>query len=93
MIGKTTPLSESYGESIGIELFSPSAAALLFEALEARVRTGSGRAEFYEASFQELIDRGAKIAAVDPSDFPAVEIDTPEDLEYAERVAVPLLRS
>jgi choline kinase len=93
MIGKTTPLSETYGESIGIELFSPPAASLLFETLEARVHTGSGRTEFYEASFQELIDRGVKVAAVDISDFAAVEIDTPEDLDYAERVVVPLLGS
>lgn len=91
MIAKTTPVMETYGESIGIEVFSPAAAAELFEILERRVRTGSGRMEFYEASFQELISRGVAIAAVDISKYPSAEIDTPEDLAYAEDVLVPLL--
>ena len=91
LIGKTTPLGETYGESIGIEAFSPAAAAALFEVLERRVREGSGRLEFYEASFQELISRGVTLAAVDISEYPSVEIDTPEDLAYAEEALVPLL--
>ena len=91
MIAKTTPLDETYGESIGIELFSPSAAEMMFEILERRVRAGHGWTEFYEAAFQELIDRGISITAIDTSDYPAVEIDTPEDLELAEKVIVPLI--
>lgn len=91
LIGKTTPPDETYGESIGIELFSPESAELLFGILERRVREGHGRTEFYEASFQELIDRGVAIKAIDTSDYPAVEIDTLADLELAERVIVPLI--
>jgi choline kinase len=83
-IGKTTPLPETYGESIGIEFFSFPAAQRLFATVERRVRSGEGRNEFYEASFQEMIDRGVQCKAVDVSRFPAVEVDTPEDLRAAE---------
>jgi choline kinase len=83
-IGKTTPLVETYGESIGIEIFSSSSARRLFEILELRVRNGEGRAEYYEATFQKMIDEGEKLSAIDVSNFATVEIDTPEDLQFAE---------
>ena len=85
-IGKAVPLDETLGESIGIEVFSSSAARRLFEILEHRVRAGIGRTEFYEASFQALIDEGIALNAVDLSRFPSVEIDTPEDLRVAEAI-------
>jgi choline kinase len=83
-IGKTVPLDEALGESIGIEVFSSSVARRLFEILDQRVRSGIGRTEFYEASFQALIDEGIELKAIDVSRFPSVEIDTPEDLRAAE---------
>lgn len=85
-IGKTTPLAEMYGESIGIEIFSSSSARRLFEILEKRIRHGEGRTEFYEATFQKMIDEGEKLGAIDVSNFPTVEIDTPEDLRAAEEM-------
>jgi len=84
-IGKNIPIAETFGESIGIELFSPTTAEALFHALEKRVRQGVGRTEFYEASFQELIDSGIYLHAIDISDFPAAEIDRPEDLAFVEK--------
>lgn len=92
-IGKDVPLSESYGESIGIEIFAPETAASLFDVIEQRVRKGPGRTEFYEASFQEMIDSGVKLSAIDVSNFPSAEIDTPEDLQEVERSLIPLLDS
>jgi choline kinase len=89
VIGKTIPLGEAFGESIGIEVFSPADAQVLFETVERRVRGGSGRTEFYEAAFQEMIDNGVQVHAVDASHYPAVEIDTPEDVEVAEKVIIP----
>ncbi len=83
-IGKTVLLGETLGESIGIEVFSSITAQRLFGILEQRVRTGSGRSEFYEASFQALIDEGVDFKAIDVSRFPSVEIDTPDDLRAAE---------
>jgi choline kinase len=85
-IGKKVPLDETLGESIGIEVFSSSTARRLFEILEQRVRTGVGRTEFYEASFQALIDEGIELNAVDVSRFPSIEVDTPEDLRVAEAI-------
>ena len=69
-------------------MFSAEAAARLFSILERRVRDAKGKSEFYEASFQELIDKGVVLKAVDVSTFPTIEIDTPEDLELAERLNV-----
>ena len=93
LIGKETPLAATYGESIGIEIFSYGTAERLFRVLERRVRAGAGRSEFYEASFQAMIDEGAELRAVDVTRFPATEIDTPEDLAYAEQVILPKLLS
>jgi choline kinase len=87
-IGKKPALMNTPGESIGIELFAADSAAKLFAVLERRVREGMGRTEFYEAAFQEMIDEGVKLKAVDVSAFPAIEIDTPEDLEKAGRLRV-----
>lgn len=88
-IGKAIPLSVTLGESVGIEIFSPVAAAELFDTIDQRIKRGVGKTEFYEASFQEMIDLGARIQAVDISQYPVAEIDTKKDLEYVERVILP----
>lgn len=87
-IGKGMPLFETYGESIGIEVFSVETTARLFTILEQRIRHGEGRNEFYEAAFQEMIDEGVKLKAVDISAFPAIEIDTLKDFQLAEQMNV-----
>jgi len=87
-IGKKPVLRSAPAESIGIELFSAEAAATLFAVLERRVREGMGISEFYEATFQEMINEGVILKAVDVSAFPAMEIDTPEDFERAGRLKV-----
>ncbi len=89
-IGKNTPLAETYGESIGIELFSHNASARLFTVLEERVRSGEGRNEFYEMTFQKMIEEGIVFKAIDVSMFPAIEIDTQEDLQRAEILSLEL---
>jgi len=91
-IGKHVPLKATYGESIGIEAFSADGAAQLFDILAQRMRTSRGRNEFYEVSFQQFIDHGNRLWAVDIGNEPAVEIDTAEDLTHAERIILPLLR-
>ena len=88
LIGKDIPLPEVYGESVGIEIFSSNTAARLFAVLEQHVRYGAGRTEFYEASFQEMIDSGTELASVDVSTFPAIEIDTIDDLERAKQLSM-----
>jgi choline kinase len=86
-ISKTISLDRSYGESIGIETFSAETSRRLFEILEYRIRLADGRTEFYEASFQQLIDERRQLAAVDIGAHPIIEVDTIEDLKLANSLA------
>ncbi|MGE5315178.1 MAG: NTP transferase domain-containing protein [Acidobacteriota bacterium] len=85
-IGKHVLLSSTFGESIGIEKFSQESTQILFQTLQKRVITENRVNEFYEASFQEMIDAGALIFAEDVGIRRCMEIDTPEDLRAAELV-------
>ena len=90
-IGKHVPPASAMGESIGIEVFRPRALTELFLSME-RIVEGRGRRDvFYEAAFQDMIDRGETILAVDIGPAAAVEIDTIEDFRRAERDVLPLL--
>ena len=82
-IGKEIDPTVAVGESLGIEKFTGPTAGMLFSALDRR----KGFDEFYEASFQEVIDAGARILAVDCGRSPCIEIDTPEDLKAAQLIA------
>jgi choline kinase len=87
-ISKQIPLAETAGESVGIETFSPTTASRLFEILEHRIRGGTGRNEFYEAAFQQLIDEGTSFAPIDVGERSIVEVDTIEDLAMANSFAL-----
>ncbi len=82
-IGKEIDPARAVGESVGMEKFSASTASRLFEILDRRKE----RHEFYEASFQEMIDGGCPVYAVDSGIYGCMEIDTPEDLAAADRLA------
>jgi choline kinase len=88
-IGKDVPIDQSFGESIGIERFNHESARALFDVLEQQLKQGSGRTGYYEAAFQEMIDKGTRIRAVDIGKLPVIEIDSKDDFEIAERVTVP----
>lgn len=83
-IAKTIPLSRAAGESVGIEVFSTEFTRKLFQVLDRRQRVERRVDEWYESAFQELIEAGEAIHAVDVSDLPSIEIDTREDLERAQ---------
>jgi len=83
-IGKDVPAASAQGESIGIEKFSRGDTTELFRVLEKRIRAEGRVNEFYEASFQEMIDNGAVIEAVDVGSHRCLEVDTAEDLQEAE---------
>ena len=85
-IGKDIPSPIASGESLGIEKFSTANAQQLFSILEKR----KDRDEFYEASFQELIEKGARLFAVDTAGYACMEIDTAEDLVAAEQLSLSL---
>lgn len=82
-IGKHLDPAASYGESIGIELFSHDFFRKLGEVLERKITLENNVNEFYEASFQELYDAGNSMYSVDVSEYKCMEIDFPEDLERA----------
>jgi len=87
-IGKEVESRKATGESLGIERFDASTTQQLFDVLARR----RDRSEFYEASFQEIIDRGASIYAVDSGPYACIEIDTMEDLAAAEKIAATTLQ-
>jgi choline kinase len=90
-IGKHVPPALAAGESIGIEVFSPAALDRLFAAMERKVVAEGQVNVFYEAAFQDMIDDGGTILAVDIGEALAVEIDTVEDFRRAERDVLPRL--
>jgi len=86
-IGKEISPARAAGESVGIERFGPSTATRLFEILDRR----KVQNEFYEASFQEMIDGGSAVYAVDSGTYGCMEIDTPEDYSAAQALAPTVL--
>ncbi len=84
-IGKEVAVPGAAGESVGIEYFTAATSASLFEVLHARVIDQGRVNEYYEAAFQEMIDRGVAIDAIDIGEHYAIEIDTREDLAAANR--------
>lgn len=79
-IGKHVPVRSAMGESVGIEWFSAASSRKLFAALHQRVREGGLVNEYYEASFQQILDEGTTLYGVDIGTMYATEIDTIEDL-------------
>jgi choline kinase len=82
-IGKHVPVRSAMGESVGIELFSAATSRRLFETLHRRVEVDGLVNEYYEASFQQIVDDGATLYGVDIGTMYATEIDTIEDLLLA----------
>ncbi len=82
-ISKEVPPEKALGESIGIEKFGRTFIRLLFEVLDRKIRREQNVNQFYEAAFQELIDSGQTVVAVDVGALPCMEIDTADDLETA----------
>ncbi|MCZ7556477.1 MAG: phosphocholine cytidylyltransferase family protein [Bacteroidia bacterium] len=90
-ISKTVPVGDAAGESIGIERFSPSWVRAMYALLE-RMITHEGRSGiFYEAAFEEMIEQGHVVYAVDVSAWPCMELDTVDDVLHARTVLAPLL--
>jgi choline kinase len=82
-ISKELDPHKAVGESVGIEKFSQATAARLFATLDRRKH----RDEFYEASFQDMIQQGTEIYAVESGPYTCMEIDTPDDLRRAMELA------
>ncbi|CAN5604998.1 phosphocholine cytidylyltransferase family protein [soil metagenome] len=86
-IGKEIKLSDSHGESIGIEKFSAYYMKELYNILEDRVIKQNLVNEFYERSFQEIIQKNDprnSIYGIDVSEYKCMEIDTIDDFNNAQ---------
>lgn len=82
---KMDPLSAA-GESIGIERFRSDFINVLFDKLKDRVITNGRVNDFYEAAFQDAINDGQNLYAVNVGDYKCIEIDTTEDIKHAEEL-------
>jgi choline kinase len=73
------------GEYIGATLIEAGAAGQLADALEATWRRDPGL--YYEDGYQELTDRGGRVAAASIGAVDWVEVDNHEDLRRARQIA------
>ncbi len=83
-IGKDVEPEAAAGEYIGVALVEPAAAGPLAEALEATWRRDPSL--YYEDGFQELADRGGKVAVVPIGAVDWVEVDDHADLARAREI-------
>jgi choline kinase len=90
-ISKTVDLKHAIGESIGIEKFSAEFTGKLFEILDRKILVENKVKIFYEAAFQDAIDDGNKLYAVDIGSLKCIELDFAEDIERAEREVIQYL--
>ena len=85
-ITKQMDPARAHGEYIGATLIEAAAAGPLADALEATWRRDPGR--YYEDGYQELADRGGRIAAAPIGDaVDWVEVDNHADLRRAREIA------
>ncbi len=90
-IGKQVSIDNSIGESIGIEKFSLYFMKKLFTVLDRKILQENIVNEFYEVSFQEMIDNkkeGNSMYSIDVSKYDCIEIDTIEDYEKAQKICI-----
>lgn len=90
-ISKTVDLKYAAGESIGIEKFSAEMNEKLFDILDRMILRENRVDFFYEAAFQEAINSGEKIYAVDIDNLKCIELDFAEDIERAEKEVIRFL--
>ena len=90
-IGKNVEIEKSIGESVGIEKFSSNFMKELFVVLDRKIVKEHNVNEFYEVSFQEIINRSDgnnSIYCVDISEYKCMEIDTIEDYNNAQNLMI-----
>jgi choline kinase len=85
-IGKDVDPADAIGESIGIEKFGVHSVEKLFDVLSHKILVEKKVNIFYEAAFQDLINKGEDVFVVDTTDCLCMEIDTASDLEAAAKM-------
>ena len=80
--------SEATGEFLGIAKVSRHALKRLKSAVESKLPHEKLTQEYFEASFQKLVDDGVDVLGLDISGKKWVDIDFPEDFSYANKVVL-----
>lgn len=83
---KTVDPKLAAGESIGIEKIDSSAAMLLFSELETMMEDKKNHQDYYESSYNRLIEKKIPFHALDISGLKWMEIDTKDDFIKAEKM-------
>lgn len=85
-ISKTCDPIQAYGESVGIEKFTPAYSQALYSLLATMIEQEKQVDIFYEAAFQRLIPQGYRFKVIDTTDLFSIELDTPEDFYHAQKL-------
>lgn len=85
-VNKTMDPGVAIGESVGIARFSAAAATALWDRLGQQIVAGQ-RNVYYELAFEALIAEGMPFRIGDVTGLMCMEIDTPDDLAAAQRLA------
>ena len=91
-IGKTLPLEQVNGESIGMIRFQGSGTQLFSSALEARARQPEALKQWYLSLIDELAQQN-HVSTVSIKGYTWAEIDNPSDLQHAETLLKPFAPS
>jgi choline kinase len=91
-LSKEVSPSIASGEFIGIAKFDANFARDLYKSLDLVVNLNNDRMAYFEKGVEFLLHEH-NVGAVEVSDLPSIEIDFPEDLEYAREVILPQLQT
>ncbi len=83
-MGKPVEIAKAAGEAVGVRKFSPAFMEKLYTVLERRVMKEGILDQVFECSVQEMLEHGVPLYAVDTSEWPSIEMDTPEDYRRAQ---------
>lgn len=84
-VGKTLPLDQVNGESIGMIRFQDSGPSLFCTAIEDRIRKPEALKQWYLSLIDELAQLG-HVSTHSIKGLAWAEVDNPSDLTYAERI-------
>jgi len=83
---KTVNPKDAVGESIGIEKIDGETAMLLFAELKIMMEDVQNHQEYYEATYERLIEKNVPFYALDIGGLKWVEIDTHDDFSAADKI-------
>jgi len=85
-IGKTLPLIETHGESIGMLRFMEAGPKIFRDELKRLMRTRDGTKSWFLSAIQELAQSGQYINTINIKGADWSELDTPEDYEVCRQL-------